>query len=429
MAVKWRAWFASSLQPGLFSRKDLFRRDQGAVIGASAHSRVQANLSPDRIDELDGLRGVACLLILVYHVMPYRLPWGWAAVDLFFVLSGYLITSIVLQFSAERHFLFNFYMRRGLRIWPVYFLAILIMAAAVPLLPRPHQYAGLPSLLTYTQNVALYWSDKATVFSSYLEHTWSLAIEEQFYLVWPPLVAFVGRRGVFRLAIALVLASIAARMTGFSWLLLLARGDGLALGSMLAALPAISERQNRLTPPRQVIFGTIIVASLGYLVTLLATGGMPPHAMPRWPSLTLLIVNLLACGIVGLVLCARGSPRLWMLRRPRLVRIGKLSYGLYMYHYIILCLSDDAAQALGLGGRPLWREALNTALIFGVAALSWRYFERPILALKARFPYRAPAGNQVPGRDQGESLGLVPRRRESRVADSRLPMEVTTEPR
>ena len=82
---------------------------------------------------------------------------GWAAVDFFFVLSGYLITSIILTFSREKHFLFHFYMRRGLRIWPVYFLTVLMTAAAVPFLPRPYEPAGLLYLLTYTQNLPLYW--------------------------------------------------------------------------------------------------------------------------------------------------------------------------------------------------------------------------------------------------------------------------------
>jgi peptidoglycan/LPS O-acetylase OafA/YrhL len=144
-----------------------------------------------------------------------------------------------------------------------------------------------------------------------------------------------------------------------------------------------------------IIFVATGLAALGYLVALGATGGIRPLAVPRWPALTLLCVNLLGFGIVGLVLCRQGAPALALLRRPRLVRIGKASYGLYMYHYVILCLSDDAAHGLGLGGRPLWREGLTMALILGVAAVSWRYFECPILALKDRFPYRPRALEQT----------------------------------
>jgi peptidoglycan/LPS O-acetylase OafA/YrhL len=77
---------------------------------------MKSNYLGERIDELDGLLGLACLLVLVYHIMPHRIPLGWATVDLFFVLSGYLITSIILKYSHEKHFLYHFYMRRGLRI-------------------------------------------------------------------------------------------------------------------------------------------------------------------------------------------------------------------------------------------------------------------------------------------------------------------------
>jgi len=329
--------------------------------------------------------------------MPHRLPWGWAAVDLFFVLSGYLITSIVLRFSQEKRFLYHFYMRRGLRIWPVYFLTILLMAAAVPFLPRPYVAAGLPFLLTYTQNIPLYWSERTPVFSSYLTHSWSLAIEEQFYLLWPPLVCLVGRRGIAPLAIAVVSASVWARMVGFDWWILLGRSDGLALGALLAAWPSIREGARYTMARWQIVFGAVSLAALVYLGVLAATGGIPLVIMPRWPSLTVLAANLLGFGIVGLVLGRLGSPALWPLRVRWLVGLGKISYGLYMYHFIVLCLSDDAAQWLGMRGRPFWRVALTTAVILGLAVISWRYLERPILELKNRFPYR-PFEGSVPER-------------------------------
>ncbi len=179
-----------------------------------------------RILELDALRGLACLAIFIHHLAPHRFPWGWAAVDLFFVLSGFLITSIILNSFHERRFLGHFYMRRGLRIWPIYFLTVLLLAAATPILPRPYDSYGLPYLLTYTQNVPLYWSYKAPQFTSYLMHTWSLAIEEQFYLIWPLLVCLVGRRGVVPLSLALLFASVWARAHGFHWWLLLRAATG-----------------------------------------------------------------------------------------------------------------------------------------------------------------------------------------------------------
>ena len=193
-------------------------------------------------------------------------------------------------------------------------------------------------------------------------------------------------------------------MFGFSWLLLLARGDGLVLGAILAAIPAIGEGRKRITKGWQIIFGAGGAVAVVYLAALAATGGILPLVTPRWPAFTVLAVNLLGFGIVGFVLCRRGSPALWPLRRPRLVHVGKLSYGLYIYHYVILCLSDDVAVRLGLGGRPLWREALTVSVIFGLAAVSWRYFERPILTLKDRFPYRPSRQNELKGPHDASAL-------------------------
>jgi peptidoglycan/LPS O-acetylase OafA/YrhL len=345
-----------------------------------------------RVLELDALRGLACLVILVYHLMPHRVPGGWAGVDLFFILSGFLITSIILKSFHERRFLAHFYMRRGLRIWPVYYLTVLLLAAATPILPRPYDLGGLPYLLTYTQNVPFYWSKTAPQFASYLMHTWSLAIEEQFYLIWPPLICIVGRRGVVPLSLALAFASVWARAHGFHWWLLLARGDGLAMGSLLAVLLSPGGGEIRQTTLLRWAFGTGSVAAMVYLIPFAACGGMSTLEMPMWPASTVLVVNLFGFGVVGLVVCLQGHPALRPLRSRWLVKAGQLSYGLYMYHYVILLFSDDLAQRFGLGGRPFWRQALTSVAIFALATLSWRYVERPFLRLKDRFSY-GPSAN------------------------------------
>ncbi len=407
MARNRREPLSMTRKSGPVFREELLPRSPGRNARIDGRNGATTDSPGERIVELDGLRGIACLLVLAYHIMPHRLPWGWIAVDLFFVLSGYLITGIILNFHQEKHFLFQFYMRRGLRIWPIYFASVLIVAAAAPFLPRPVVPAGLPYLLTYTQNLPLYWSGRVPNFCAYLDHTWSLAIEEQFYLLWPALLMLTGRRGVVPLALALVCGSVCACAAGFHWVLLFARGDGLALGALLAALPLSVGRSDAPAGSARwrTIFAVLSVASGLVFFAVGMAGGLARHTAPRWPALTVFSINLFAFGIVGLVLLERGSGALWVLRRPRLVRIGQLSYGLYMFHYIILGLSDDAAAAAGLGGRPLWRELLNVALIFGLAALSWRYFERPILALKDRFPYRSatrwPAGPHEPAASAG----------------------------
>src|SRR5262245_25669872 len=110
-----------------------------------------------RVRELDALRGLAALAIVVYHFALSWFPIGWAFVDLFFVLSGYLITSIILEHRQSPRFLPRFYLRRGLRIWPIYYLCLLLLLVFGPSLPRPTDWGALPAHLTYTQNVERYW--------------------------------------------------------------------------------------------------------------------------------------------------------------------------------------------------------------------------------------------------------------------------------
>jgi peptidoglycan/LPS O-acetylase OafA/YrhL len=164
------------------------------------------------------------------------------------------------------------------------------------------------------------------------------------------------------------------------------------------------------------------VAATVYLNALSAGGGISGLDMPMWPASTVLVVNLFGFGLVGLLVCLQGHPALRPLRRRWLVKTGQLSYGMYMYHYVILLLSDDLAQRFGLGGRPFWRQALTVFAIYALAALSWRYIERPCLRLKSRFSY-GPSAHA-----HGESPHFVGAS-ESNFASIRLPGRVVIEAR
>jgi peptidoglycan/LPS O-acetylase OafA/YrhL len=352
----------------------------------------------ERVPELDALRGLAALAIVVFHANPGRLPFGWAAVDLFFVLSGYLITGIILRHGATPGFLPRFYMRRGLRVWPVYYLVVLLLAVAVPVLPRPFLWKGLPLILTFTQGVPLYWAREASVFTWYLGHTWSLAIEEQFYLIWPAVLLLLRRKGVIPLAIGCAAASAIARGRGLDITLLGGRGDGLALGGLLAALLVRTgaDRDARVRGRLASRFAAVaVLACLGILVIRGLAGPPPrPPAVPPWPGLTILAFNVLWFGLVGLTVCLSGSYLVAWMRHPALRGLGTVSYGLYLYHFPILLLSIDLAKRWNDTGRLSWREPLALGLCLAVAWLSWLVFERPILGWKERFRYR-------PGRQAG----------------------------
>jgi peptidoglycan/LPS O-acetylase OafA/YrhL len=348
-----------------------------------------------RVAELDAVRGVAGTVIVLYHFRE-RLGldawssfdrWGFLAVDLFFVLSGYLITSIILKNYDKKDFIKNFYIRRSLRIWPIYYLVLLLFVAINPLLSQPYRLDDLLSYLTYTQGVGRYWGAQARPCTAPLGHTWTLAIEEQFYVLWPPLLMLCGRRRV--VPVCLGVAAFAAwsrwmRFGGAAAIYLLAgRCDGFAMGGLLAAMaahPAWMERHRRRLRVAFVLTAAAMVAYCDLATRLL--GRVP---------LTFTCVNLMLFSLMGLVLLHAGRPSLRALRDPRLCYVGLISYGLYLYHPLVEEAASRVEALLGTGHR-WWTTALLLVGVFAVAALSYHLIERPILALKDRFDYRSEPG-------------------------------------
>jgi peptidoglycan/LPS O-acetylase OafA/YrhL len=354
----------------------------------------------DRVAELDSLRGLAALAVIVFHAQEAWLPFGWAAVDLFFVLSGYLITSIILRQAGTPGFLQSFYIRRGLRTWPIYYLLIAILIISSPVLPRRSDWGQLPISLTYAQGLARLWGGSSKPFSVYLDHTWSLAIEEQFYLIWPALVLTVGRGRVAILALVCAGGSILARGQGVWWDSM-TRADGLALGGLLAAVRFRDQAPERLIGRPGLVLGTIRLGggvALGMLAALGASLGLRPEgALSRHPALTLLLFNLVWLALIDVVLSNAGRRLFALLRLRPLRQLGVISYGLYLYHYPVLMLSLDLARDLGYRGKASYIRILGILLTIPLAALSWRFIERPLLGLKRSFAY-GQGDDTAPGR-------------------------------
>jgi len=348
------------------------------------------DVSSGRIVELDALRGLAAGVVVLFHSSQRRIPCGWAAVDLFFVLSGFLITSLILRHGSSRGFLPTFYVRRALRVWPVYFALVAFLVVLSPLLSRPIQWAGLPYTLTFTQSLPLYWASISPTFSDYFGHGWTLAVEEQFYLLWPPLVLIAGRKRLPLLAVGCLVASSLMRLRGFNITLLAARADGLALGAILAAIFRTEGIETRRKTGLASFFGVSVVVGLA---TIARTDGFGflrilerDVARMSW---TILGFNLLWFGGVGLIVLGRGHSILAPLRLPRLRRLGEISYGLYLYHLVIILLARDLFTMFGHRGWPLWCEVLTLLGCWAVARLSWNYYETPVLNLKRFFPYKS----------------------------------------
>lgn len=357
---------------------------------------------PQYIPALDGLRGIAVSLVIFYHchtklgdgLLSRFAEYGWAGVNLFFVLSGFLITGIIIEGREDAHFFRNFYARRALRIWPVYVLLLLLNYILVPcLLEHNPQHAWQITSTAPWLYYALFVQNLfALALPGAIGPTWSLAIEEQFYLAWAP----VGRRLSLRhLAIVLTavfVASPAIRACNTGLLTpthTLIHLDGLAIGSLIAVLlrmDAFSKPVWRKLGLAGIALGLFGVGLMLYRGTAFADTFL---ALGFGGMLIAAIVSEPGSGLYARVLCA------WPLKS-----IGTVSYGLYMTHILVfVAIGSFELRMLRYGAwGNLAVVVVRIVLSLGFAALLWFGFEKPILRLKRRFesPRVVPAQPKVP---------------------------------
>jgi len=348
---------------------------------------------------LDGVRGIAVLLVVWSH-FPYvtdsavsmsiwkvgqALRVGYFGVDLFFVLSGFLITRILLNELQQtgRICYQNFYIKRILRIFPIYYLCVAVFAVCFD-----WNWDLLGSLLSYTFN----WYKPFHVESIALEHTWSLSVEEQFYLLWPPLLAVLPRRsrgvatgfvipavsvGIALLISASFESSLAANIIYMSTA---TRMISLSLGAYLALIEFAGGRLKTWQSVSILTAGAAVLLcdNVARGVHVLGPGGL------YW-SAALLGYAMVSCGAVAtLIFSDRKAVALVkdLLILGPLRYIGKISYGLYLYHLLILFLMNIAPYQVQSGGTSVGRLMAAATLTFVVAHLSYQYLERPLLGLK-----------------------------------------------
>ncbi|AEI66688.1 acyltransferase family protein [Corallococcus macrosporus] len=375
---------------------------------------------PEYLPALDGLRGVAVLMVIAYHSLTVLrsaslgalFQVGWAGVDLFFVLSGFLITRILVQTRERGGYFRTFYARRALRIWPLYYLLLLfafgVMGWLLPALAFDPQRYPWPRYALYLQNLGM------TEFGpALLNVTWSLAIEEQFYLVWPLLVYFL-RNGQLRVLLwTCVLLSPVARLAALwegvtplqVYTFTLFRLDGLALGGLLAlgvvdgraTVDGLARWGGRLAVPALLVALGLSFAFFGegaaiHMATALTGAGGP------WGRALLVagLYSLWALGfasLLGWVLSGRASLLQGVLQWRPLRFVGQVSYGLYLFHALVIPAGGYYTRPLFYRYIPSTFVATGLGILFEYAVLlaltvvSWRCFERPLLRLKDRFTH------------------------------------------
>lgn len=361
------------------------------------------------IRSLDGLRGIAILMVMFSHFcfigenlsndVPIErlLLSGYLGVDLFFVLSGFLITGILLDHQHRQRYLRVFYWRRALRIFPLYYFVLLLAMASVHWL-SPADVAKQQGLdapwwhWLYLSNVAIML--KQTWLNSpqwiQLSHFWSLAVEEQFYLCWPFLVRGMKRRHLWWLCLALIGCSPLLGMwmrhqfgdVG-GYVATPTRLGALAMGALLA----LAWRQPS-TPRWQQLGATPLSWLAGITVFLLLAAR---SVIPAISAIEMLLATI-AAGALLLMAVNLRHPR-WQrfLENPLLCTVGKYSYGLYVYHHAFKALWHhwlwkkwiEPAWGDGWFGIGCYVLAAGAAS-FGIAWISWRCFEAPLLKLKDR---------------------------------------------
>ena len=350
-----------------------------------------------RIPELDGLRALAVLAVLLRHcfVLNGTRYWkianfGWAGVDLFFVLSGFLITGILFRAKGDKNYYRNFYARRVLRIWPAYFLLLLAVLTLHLLWPQLNPVITRIKPWAYVffvQNL-FPWQD----FGAALQPTWSLGVEEQFYMFWPFLVAACSPRGLLKACGIILVISPLARLavayyTG-TWELAYTstycRIDALGYGAAVAVLT-----QQQLVPAEKLLrlsrFG---MAALG--AVLLYCFGTIEGSGLEFLGLYSVLALFFACVLV-FVLSPAGAWLKWVLRLPPLRYVGKISYGLYLCHVLCFALLEKTrfySWLVEKGAGPVILAAVQIGVAVAVASISWFAFENPILRLKGRFAER-----------------------------------------
>lgn len=361
----------------------------------TAPSRLQAPplltaLQQPRMAGLDALRAVAVLLVIVNHLGPDRIGPvmvfdGSVGVELFFVISGFLITWLLLGEHARhgRIALGAFYQRRVARLLPASLAYVLLGMGLLALREQPIPWGAVVSTLLYGTN---YYQAFTGAASHYLSHCWSLAVEEQFYLVWPFLLAALLRRGqsprrALAVSIPLVWLYKAVLIFGFGvgedylYRALETRMDQLCAGCLLAVL-LTAPRWRRLFeqlarwrwPLPALVAGVLLSTTL-----LRETGVVADQQLYGFALETVLLCLLLPLVLIE----ARGQGMLAAcLNAPVLVLIGQISYGMYLYHPFVVHPVRNAV--VRMGGPPALGILAAVVVLVGLAWASFRWFEEPV---------------------------------------------------
>ncbi len=355
------------------------------------------------IKQLDSLRAVAVILVIINHWVPpnniiNRIPNGAIGVDIFFVLSGFLISGILFDSRnkadslniGKSFFIKNFYIRRSLRIFPIYYLVIF----AILLFAKASQTGIKPNFLYFATYTSNFYFFKIQGWDGMVGHLWSLAVEEQFYLIWPWIILFANKKYFLPIISVFILIGITTQVAlsnmNMSNVLTFTCFDAFGIGAILAWVTTYAKGKLR------KFF--LVVSPLAAIATCFLVLGIYQHKwiVPIRTSVSFMTVWLLA--YIMLNYEADSLRFKFILNNRMLIFLGKISYGIYLYHNIIP--STLNAKLINKYLNPLLPDLLykrywgqlflveNIILVVFVSWLSFVLIEKRFLNLKKYFEYK-----------------------------------------
>jgi peptidoglycan/LPS O-acetylase OafA/YrhL len=376
---------------------------------------ASVEIAMEKIKEVDGLRAIAILLVVAWHYLgasdgPQSIPWrififGRIGVDLFFVLSGYLITSILLENRGSPHYFSAFFGRRAFRILPIYAAILSIYLAGRLFGVGRTLFDGLLPWWSYAVGLQNIWmSIHQTYGATWLAGTWSLAIEEQFYLLFPLVVFWLPPAMLPRFLIAILVISPIGRIIsygvgdGFGYYVLMPlRADILAVGALIAWLRFSGPISGRI---RRAVTAILVATACAFPLFVFLIGENTDFHMALWGH-TYLVA--LFGSVVFMVLENEGAARLAFLRSRAAEFFARISYALYLVHINVLILvflafrTDRTIETLKGAALTTLALALSVLICFA----SYRFFEALLIRMAHRkFRFEAASRSAV-GKSQG----------------------------
>ncbi|MGP0069167.1 MAG: acyltransferase family protein [Isosphaeraceae bacterium] len=389
----------------------------GYTSGSKTRARVVKSAAPapsrspqlgSHLPALDSLRGIAVLSVMLYHfnhgpndaggigaMISKLFRLGGSGVDLFFVLSGFLITGILIDSKHDRHYFRNFYIRRSLRVFPLYYAMLAVCCVVLPCLGLSINEATIGEqgwLWFYGTNLLQAWRE-SYVFGGF-SHFWSLAVEEHFYLLWPLIIFACSRKTGIWACLACMLLAIACRiglvMAGghaiSAYVLTPCRMDALALGGLIAFGMRIQGEPGWLV--RAAVTSLVVTCSVLMYLFIVKID------MSKMDGPVLVLRSTLSAGFFGAILIlAVNAPQATLAGRCCNIRFlrffGKYSYGLYVFHYPLIPLFDrlfpseylaTCLSSVLLGRLVYTTLAISMSVL--VAMLSWHAYEKHFVGLK-----------------------------------------------